>query len=55
MTEEKEVANGEEGEEVEIKEMEVFEVYQTLLCYTRAPSHYQQSLQSNRLNHTSFL
>lgn len=55
LREEKEVLGDEDGEEVGIKEYKVFDVDQTLLFYTRAHSHYQQSPRSRSLNHTNVL
>lgn len=49
---EKNVANHEEGEEVEVRDDEVFEVEETPLFYTRATGHYLQNLWRKRLNHT---
>lgn len=40
MTEEDDVANNEEGEEVELEEEAVFEVKQTQFFYLRVPGHY---------------
>lgn len=45
--------NDEEGEKVDIKQEEVFEVEQTPLFSTRAFSYYQQHPPAKRLNHKS--
>lgn len=50
--EEKEVSNDEEGEKVEIREEELFQVDRTPIFYTKASRHYQHNPRSKRLNHT---
>lgn len=52
LTDEKD-SNGGKGKKVEIKEEEAFEEERTPFFFTGAPSHYQQSRQTKKLNHTS--
>lgn len=46
-------ANDREGDEVEIKEEEMFEVEIASLVFSQAPGQYQQSRQSKALNYIS--
>lgn len=55
LTEEKEVSNDGNSEHVAMREEKVFEVERKALLYTKAPSHYQWSLPSRRLNRKSFV
>lgn len=55
MTGENKVSNDEEGEEVETREEEAFEVDWTSLFHTLAPGHYHESPRSKRLNYTNGL
>lgn len=53
LTQDKEVKNDGEGEEVKIKETKVFEVERTPHLYTRARGHCQQNVWIIRLDHKS--
>lgn len=44
-----------EGEEVEIREGEMFKVEQTPFFYTQVPCHFQEDPPNKRLNHTGFM